>query len=405
MTLGTDEFKTETFRYAAQTFDGQAMNGTIDAPSIDDASQRLRNLQLRVIQIDIEKEPPRAKPLSKIDFAMFNQQLAHLTSAGLPVEQGLRLIAEDLDHGGLAQTVRSVADELERGTPMGEAFSKHEKQFPPLYGVLISAGVQTGNLPGVLLNLGRHLDVVARLRAALWRASAYPITVFGALLLVLIFLGHTVLPQFAALYNHWFVELPGLTKFLLAASRWTPLLMVFFVLVFIGTPLLWMLLRAMRLDRAAADLALPLPMVGSVLQRELVARWCDALRLGVQAGLDLPRTVQLAADIVGSPALARDTRVILQQLSSGQPIDQLPARLSVLPTSVLAVLQMAIDRSDLTSALDTLATMYQQQAELRIAAAQNVLTPLLVLLVGGIIAVVVLGLFLPVLNLFRYILM
>src|SRR4051812_42929555 len=109
MTLGIDEPKTETFRYAAQTFDGKAMSGTIDAPSIDDASLRLRQLQLRVIQIDLEKKPPRAKPLSKIDFAMFNQQLAHLTSAGLPVEQGLRLIADDLNHGGLAQTVRSVA--------------------------------------------------------------------------------------------------------------------------------------------------------------------------------------------------------------------------------------------------------------------------------------------------------
>jgi type II secretory pathway component PulF len=404
MTLGTEEPNVDTFRYAAQTFDGKPLSGTIDATSIDDASERLHSLQLRIIQIDLEKKPPRAKPLSKVDFAMFNQQLAHLTAAGLPVEKGLRLIVEDLNNGGLAQTVRSVAEELERGTPIGDAFTKHEKQFPPLYGVLVSAGVQTGNLPGVLLNLGRHLEVVARLRAALWRAAAYPITVFGALLLVLIFLGHTVLPQFQQLYSHWFAELPGLTRFLLAASRWTPLLIILFVVVFIGTPLLWMLLRALRWDRAAADLALPLPLVGPVLKRELIARWCDALRLGVQAGLDLPRTVQLAADIIGSPALARDTRVILKQLSNGQPLDQITARLSVLPTSVLAVLQMAIDRSDVTSALDTLATMYQQQAELRIAAAQNVLTPLLVLIVGGIIALVVLGLFLPVVNLFHYIL-
>jgi type II secretory pathway component PulF len=96
--------------------------------------------------------------------------------------------------------------------------------------------------------------------------------------------------------------------------------------------------------------------------------------------------------------------VILQQLSSGQPLDQITARLSVLPASVLAVLQMAIERSDVASALDTLATMYQQQAELKIAAAQNVLTPLLVLIVAGIIGVVILGLFLPVVNLFHFIL-
>src|SRR5690348_11113095 len=118
MTLGTDEPKAGTFRYAAQTLDGVAMNGTIDASSVDDASERLRKLQLRVMEIKAEPKPPRPRALSGVDFAMFNQQLAHLSSAGLPVEQGLRLIAEDFDRGRLAQTVRSVADELESGTPM-----------------------------------------------------------------------------------------------------------------------------------------------------------------------------------------------------------------------------------------------------------------------------------------------
>jgi type IV pilus assembly protein PilC len=402
MNVPADEPERHTFRYSAQTFDGQALKGTLEAPTIDQATEQLRRLQLRVIDVAAEPRPPRAKPLGKTDFAMFNQQLAHLSSAGLPVEQGLRLIAEDLQHGGLAHTVRSVAEDLERGTPLGDAFTRHEKQFPPLYGVLIAAGVETGNLPGVLLNLGRHLEIVARLRAALWRSAAYPITVFGALLLVLIFLGHTVLPQFARIYDHWFATLPALTQFLLATSSWTPIFIIIFVLAFIALPLLWMLLRAMHLDRAAADLALPLPLVGPVLKRELVARWCDALRLGVQAGMDLPRALQLASDVIGSPALARDTRVLVQQISTGQPLDQLPRRLSVLPLSALAVLQIAMDRSDLASALDTLALMYQQQAELRISAAQNILTPLLLLIVAGIIALVVLGLFLPMINLFHF---
>src|SRR3954451_24245878 len=132
------------FAYTAQTFDGQPMTGTIDASSLEDASKRLANLRLRIIRID-PAERPRAKQLSGEDFAAFNQQLAHLSSAGLPIEQGLRLIAEDLRHGGLAQSVRHVSEELERGVPLGEAFKRHQQQFPPLYGTLIDAGVRTGN--------------------------------------------------------------------------------------------------------------------------------------------------------------------------------------------------------------------------------------------------------------------
>src|SRR5690349_20353657 len=143
-----------SFAYIAQTLEGQPMTGTIDAADLDDANKRLADLRLRVIRLDPAQRPVRAKPLSGEDFAAFNQQLAHLASAGLPIEQGLRLIAEDLHHGGLAQSVREVSEELERGVPLGEAFKRHETQFPPLYGTLIDAGVRTGNLPAVLLNLG-----------------------------------------------------------------------------------------------------------------------------------------------------------------------------------------------------------------------------------------------------------
>src|SRR3954447_25575504 len=136
MTTADDIPAPSTFAYVAQTFDGKPMTGTIDASSLDDAAKRLAALSLRIIRLDPAQHPataPRAKPLSGEDFAAFNQQLAHLSAAGLPIEQGLRLIAEDLRHGGWAQWVREVSEDLERGVPLGEALKPHKKQFPPLY--------------------------------------------------------------------------------------------------------------------------------------------------------------------------------------------------------------------------------------------------------------------------------
>src|SRR5205809_718380 len=88
------------------------------------ASQGHLPLRLRVLQIEPVARAVRAKPLRGDDFIAFNQQLTHLTKAGLPVEHGLRLIAQDMRSGRLAETVRQVAQELERGTPLGEAFEK-----------------------------------------------------------------------------------------------------------------------------------------------------------------------------------------------------------------------------------------------------------------------------------------
>src|SRR5690349_12342037 len=113
----------QSFAYVAQTLQGSPMSGTIDAPNLEAASSQLRDLRLRVIRLDPAEPRRRSKPLSGEDFNAFNQQLAYLSDAGMPIERGLRLIADDLRHGGLAQSVRDVAAELERGVPLGEAFS------------------------------------------------------------------------------------------------------------------------------------------------------------------------------------------------------------------------------------------------------------------------------------------
>jgi type IV pilus assembly protein PilC len=392
-----------TFQYVAQTFDGKPMTGTIDAIDLEDAARRLTNLSLRIIRLDPAQRPPaRAKPLSGEDFAAFNQQLAHLSAAGLPIEQGLRLIAEDLRHGGLAQSVREVSEELERGVPLGEAFKRHERQFPPLYGTLIDAGVRAGNLPAVLLNLGRHLELVARLRAAVWRSASYPLTVVAGLLLILVFLGRYVLPGFAEMYRHWYTPLPGITRFVFMLAQWMPIFLVLMLLIVLGLPLLWTVLRATRLDRTAADAAVHLPLLGPILRRNLIARWCDAMKLAVQAGMDLPAAVQLASDVVGSGKLQRDGQKIVTQLQSGAELDQENLRLSILPRPVLAVIQLSSDRSDLPTSLETMATMYQQQAEMRLASLQTVLTPTLILAVAVMVGVVILGLFAPMISMFRY---
>jgi type IV pilus assembly protein PilC len=389
------------FEYTAQTYDGRPVTGTIDAADLDDASRRLTDLRLRIIRLDPSKRPARSKPLNGEDFALFNQQLAHLAVAGLPIEQGLRLIAEDLQAGGLAQSIRDVAGEMERGVPLADAFQRHEKQFPSLYSTLIDAGVRTGNLSGVLLNLGRHLELVNRLRAAIWRSAAYPLTVVAGLLCILLFLAHFVMPQFQEIYRGWMIQLPAATRLLFALMSWVPLLSILAIIVLFGYPVAWTSLRTFHLDRAAADLALPIPLIGPILHKNLIARWCDAMRLGVEAGIDLPAAVQLACTIIGSPALSRDCKTIIGQLTSGQSLDSAAKRLRILPPPVLAVVQTSADRNDLPHALATLSAMYQQQADMRLSSIQALLTPALIIGVGIVIGFVVVGLFSPLIALIQ----
>lgn len=385
---------TTTFRYDAQGDDGQRVSGDIDAPGPDTAVARLGAMGLRALHIEPAGAGGTARPLRPDDFLAFNQQLAYLAKAGLPLEQGLRMIGADIGRGRLGRTIQDVADDLERGTPLSEAFDKHRGRFPNSYGSLIDAGIRSGDLAGVLLSLGRHLEMVQRLRGTLWRAMAYPLMVIVALLLVLGFIGVFILPRFQEIFDEFQLRLPLQTQILLDLAPFAPLLLGLAAMIIFGGPFLWGLLRMTGRDAAATDyLVLPLPMVGRVMRLSLVARWCDALRLGVSAGLDLPRAVTLASDATGSPRLRRDGAALVVMIESGAALE--PTRLSVLPPTVPAAIEFAAGRHDLPTTLRTLSELYERQAETRLASIPVLLSPLLLILIAVSVGYMISALLVP----------
>jgi type IV pilus assembly protein PilC len=421
------------FAYRAQAHDGESVAGTIEAADLEDAGRLLRAMGLRVLEIAPADRPTSARGSSSgggsrgggalrgEDFLTFNQQLAHLTRAGLPVEHGLRLIAQDMRRGRLARTVRLVADELDRGTPLPQALEAHRKQFPPLYGRLVDAGIRSNNLSGMLLNLGRHVEMVQRLRAALWRASAYPLMVMLALLAILLVLSTFVLPQIADMYENllhqriigvtrmrWAAQpgpnlaLPGITRALISAGHVLPGILIALAALLVVVPLVVAMMRHMTLARGPAEaLVLALPLIGPVLKRNLVARWVDALRIGIVAGMDLPGAIEVANDAVASPRLRRDGNVLLGVLQSGGALTESPQPLWLLPPAVAAAIERAAQTGDLPGTLEVLTQMYQQQAEMRLRIVPVVVTPILLLIVAASIGFVLTALLLPIFRLIQ----
>lgn len=387
------------FSYEAQSNDGQRLAGTLDAASLDAAMGRLQALQLRVVRLEpATARTTRGRALTSGDFVAFNQQLAQLTRAGLPVERGLRLIAADLKRGRLAHAVGQVADELEGGASLAEAFTHHRGQFPRLYGRLIDAGVRSGDLPSVLLGLGRHLEMLQRLRAALWRAVAYPLVVLVALALVLAFLGMAVIPRFEELFFEFRLALPWPTQALLAISGIGPIAIGVLVVLTLLTPILWAWVRFTSWGGALGEwIVLPMPLIGPVLRRSLAARWCDAAMIAISAGLDLPAAIELAGDATGSRAMQRDGAALVELLGQGVPLSLSLPRL--LPASIPASIEFAAKHNDLPTVLQTLAEMYQRQAELRVDAIPAILTPLLLLFIAVSVGFVLVGLLLPLVQL------
>lgn len=390
----------QAFAYQAQTDQGHPMSGMIDAPDAQSAMQQLQMLRLRVTEIKPTASRPSSKAMRGDAFIAFNQQLAHLTKAGLPVERGLRLIADDIHSGKLARTISQVAAELEAGTPLAQAFEKYQDKFPSLYGRLIDAGVRSGDLAGVLFSLGRHMDTEQRLRATLWRTLAYPLMVIVGLVLVMLFIAITVIPQIRSISEGFHLMLPGVTIALLAVGRAMPFVAAVLLGLIVIAPILWALLRLARQDRRAIELlVLPIPMVGSVLRFSLVARWLDAARIATDAGMDLPSAIALASDATGSPGLTRDGQAMIDAINVGKPLSG--AHTHVIPTTVPAAMEFAAGHHDLPTALATLSDMYVRQSEVRMQMIPTAVTPLAVIFIALLVGFVVAGLFSPFLTLIQ----
>ncbi|MBI1372052.1 MAG: hypothetical protein GC159_04735 [Phycisphaera sp.] len=401
--------KNRVFAYEAQTAEGAPMRGTLEAVDADAARWQLQSLGLRVLSLSVDGggADAKPKPLRGDDFVAFNQQLASLTQAGLPLEQGLRLIARDMRSGRLAASVNAVAADLEKGTPLDEAFAAHTDKFPALYASLLAAGVRTGNLTGALLNLGRHLELMQRLREMVWRAAAYPVMVFVSMLGLLTVLGFVVVPQFRAVFEQMVggsdaysstgtpIELPWITRMVFAAAEMMPAVLIG-AAVLIAAITAWVVL-ASRTGRGWTlidRIVLPMPVIGPFVRANLVARWCDAMSMCVEAGLDLPASIALSAELIGAPALADDCRGLTVAHDVGEPLESTHG-LRVLPYSVAAAMDLGLRRADLEAVMLTMREMYRQQAEHRLAVVQAVMRPIMVVAAAAPIAIVIIALFYP----------
>ena len=141
-----------TFQYNALTAAGRLMKGTIEAGSPAEATETLKQMELNVSVLEKAKPEQLRTSVGRNEFLLFNQQLASITKAGVPLERGLRELSRDVVSQAMRRLIASVADDLEAGVPIEEAFGKREKQFPPLYGRILKAGVETGRLSEMLIS-------------------------------------------------------------------------------------------------------------------------------------------------------------------------------------------------------------------------------------------------------------
>jgi len=398
---GSAAVDVESFAYRAVGPAGQSLSGTLEAPNIAAAQHSLVELGLHASEIKPAGKPRVRWPLSGDDFLAFNEQIAQLTAAGMPVEFGLQLIARDMRRGRLSGAIKTVAADLESGKSLPQAIAAHASSFPPLYGPLIEAGIAAGKLSAVLINLGLHMAFVQRMRSAMWRALSYPATVFVMLCLVFYWVCRIAIAPMDVVFSDFHTELPQITQLVIsvAAVVRSPQFLLTVAAVIVAGIALWMWISASPAARAGAQrIATALPVIGRPLRLSLAARWCSAAALAIDAGLDLSRAIELAGAATGSIDVAKDSRAMREVLDAGGGMGA-NFGLRVLPATVPAAINMAWATGNLSETLRTLSQMYERQAEATVEVLRAYLSTILLLMAGVTVAMIALAVMAPILSL------
>jgi len=389
-----------TFEYNALTSAGRLMKGTIEAGSREEAGEQLKQMQLAVNSIDkAEPKKPRTA-IGRNQFMLFNQQLASITKAGIPLEKGLRELSNDVGSKSMRKLIDDIAGELEAGVKIEEAFEKRQKRFPPLYGRILKAGVETGRLSEMLTSLNRHLELAGRTRRIIFEAISYPavVLILGAVIITGMFL--LVIPQFKTVLEEMVSgELNPVTTLFFSITKnvvpfWIAVgLLIAAILVAIG-----ILSTSAAGRRFKESVFLKIPVIGRVYHGSVLGRMAEAMAMMVAAGCDMPASLRLSSGATGSEKLILECEALAGQIEQGANILEAGQFCKMIPRLFLYSIQLGTQRNELQDNLYSLGQMYSEQARCGQARLQAVLLPIMLIVVGGVIAMGVLAMFLPMIQ-------
>jgi len=387
-----------TFEYNALTPAGRLMKGTIEAGSREEADGLLKQMQLSVNSIDKAKAEKPKTAIGRNEFVLFNQQLASITKAGIPLERGLRELARDVHSSSMRRLVNAIADDLEKGIGIEQAFERRQKHFPPLYGRILKAGVETGRLSEMLTSLNRHLEMANQTRRIIFEAISYPavILILAAIILTGVFT--FIIPQFGAVLTEMTdgKSLPKLTRLFLGMAGNIGLFWFVVGCIIAAIIVLFAALSASAAGRRFKEsVFLNVPVIGRVYHSSVLSRMAEAMAIMVAAGCDMPVSLRLSSGATGSEKLILESEVLAGQIEQGTNILEAGHFCRMIPRLFLYSVQLGTQRNELQDNLYSLGQMYAEQARCGQARLQAVLLPLMIIGVGGFVATTILAMFLP----------
>lgn len=400
------------FEYVVTNAEGRRYVGTLVAVDMEAAMRSLVDKNLVVARIhpvatgslwqhlrDALGLPSRS-PWSTEEIIGFTQQLCAMIESGVTVKQALDVMMEDAEEGPARRLLVDLSTRVSAGQSVTEALSAHPTVFSRQYLATVSAGETGGNLASALAELAGLLEKAEAMRRKVTGALYYPafITVVSAAFLVLMLV--VVVPRYAAFYDTLGGELPPFTQALLGSGRFVSSQLPWLVIAGVVLFLVWGRFSRSERGRLAIDSAkLRLPGVGSLFRLLAIARFCRTMSSLLGCGVPLMQASALVADTMGNAALERAVERVPVQLMEGRGIVETLRTTGIFTRMALSMIGVGEQSGRLDHMLERIATYYEERVDHAVKALTSLVEPLVIIVVGAVVAVMVVALVMPVFNL------
>ena len=346
--------------------------------------------------------PPRKLKIPQKDLLIFFRQLAVILKSGVPLAQGLELIAENMTNKKLASCVNQIATRLSGGEDLSSCLRQYPKVFKPITVGLIEAGETGGILDIVLDRVALLMEEQAKIRGQIIGALVYPILVLVLAISVSLGLLIFIVPKFKDMFDNMGAELPALTTFMLSLSKFVT--SIYFA---IGGPIIIILLIYLfkvsygtKSGRLLIDkIILKVPLFGDLLRKSEMASMCDTLPTLVNSGIPIVEGLERCGSASSNQLIKNCIYYGINLVKQGQELNYALAQPKVLPNLAISMIKIGEETGQLSFMLDNLSMFYKRELDSTVSALTKAMEPAVIFVVAGIVGTIVISLYLPMFSL------
>lgn len=393
----------QMYLWVAETKKGRKLKGELEAASEQIAQAQLRKRNLRILKLK-----PKPKDLfanisfmqpkvTNKDIVIFTRQFSTMIDAGLPLVQGLNILAEQAENPTFRGILKQLTKDVEGGSTLAEAMKKHPKVFNDLFVNLIAAGEVGGILDTILQRLASFIEKSEELKSKIKGALTYPIVVVAIAIIVIAVILIFVIPVFEDMFSSFGQALPVPTQIVVAMSDFMKGNIHFIILAIIAMVFAFKQYRNSKGGRKATDnLSLKLPIFGDLLKKTAVARFTRTLGTMMSSGVPILDSLEIVAKTAGNVIIEEILYDVRGSIAEGQTIAEPLSENDIFPGMVIQMISVGEATGALDAMLEKIADFYDKEVDTAVEALTSMLEPLLMLFLGGSIGGLVVAMYLPI---------